>query len=275
MCIGAYGSALLTSKLGLPFILSMPCSGILAGLVALAIGFPFMRTKMVYFVFLTAMASESIRLFAFNWDLTGGNLGMIGFPAAGVCSFPVIGEIDFSGFTEYYYLTLIVVCISLFVMYKIENSRLGFTWLAIREADVMAEAVGINVLKYRVMAFCVGCFFAGIGGALFAHAERALSANSGSTFGVMTAIYYLVYMVVGGKSHFAGPIVGVVILGLLSELIRPVQEFQPMFIGAFAIFMALTVPGGLVSIAYHIRSFFRDHPHNYRGPFFHFPISRV
>ena len=260
MCIGAYGSALLTSKLGFPFMVSLPISGILAGLVALIIGFPFMRTKMVYFVFLTAMASESIRLFAFSWKVTGGNQGLIGFPGAGEFTFPILGQIDFSGFTEYYYLTLAVVCISLLIMYKIEKSRLGFTWLAIREADTMAKAVGINVLKFKVLAFIVGCFFAGISGALFAHAERALSANSGSTFGVMTTIYLLVYMVVGGKSYFAGPILGVVVLGLISELIRPVQEFQPMVIGAFAILMALTLPEGLVSIAYSIKTFFSRSP---------------
>jgi branched-chain amino acid transport system permease protein len=256
MCIGAYSSALLTAKFGLPFALSLPISGILAGLVALIIGYPFMRTKMVYFVFLTLMASESFRLFAFNWGPTGGSQGMIGFPGAGVLSIPILGQIDFSGFTAYYYLTLAIVIASLLILYKIENSRLGFTWLAIREAAVMAEAVGVNVLKYKVMAFYVACFFAGIGGALFAHAERALSANESSTFGVMTTIYLLVYMVVGGKSKFAGPLVGVVLLGLVSEFIRPVQEYQPMVIGACAIAVVLTLPEGVVSLPHLIKKLF-------------------
>ena len=252
MCVGAYASALLTLKAGLPFAATLPIAGVMAGLVAVIIGYPFMRVRMVYFVFLTAMASESIRLFAFNWRLAGGSRGLIGFPGAGILSIPFVGTVDFSGVLAYYYLTLAVVCASLLILYRIENSRLGFTWLAIRDGAKMAGAVGINVLKYKVIAFCIACFFAGIGGALFAHSERALSATDGSTFGVMTTIYLLVYMVVGGKSRFVGPMVGVVVLGLISELVR-VQEYQPMVIGAGAIAVVLALPDGLVSLPHVIR----------------------
>lgn len=253
MCVGAYSSALLMLKAGLPFAVTLPVAGVLAGLVALIIGYPFMRVRMVYFVFLTAMASESIRLFAFNWEVTGGSRGMIGFPGAGNLSIPFVGLVDFSGVAPYYYLTLVVVCVSLLILYRIENSRLGFTWLAIRDASKMAGAVGINVLKYKVIAFCIACFFAGIGGALFAHSERALSATDGSTFGVMTTIYLLVYMVVGGKSRFVGPLVGVVVLGLISELVR-VQEYQPMVIGVAAIAVVLAAPEGLVGLPHTVRT---------------------
>jgi branched-chain amino acid transport system permease protein len=253
MCIGAYSSALLMLKVGLPFAITLPTAGVLAGLVALIIGYPFMRVRIIYFAILTAMTSESIRLLSFYWKVTGGSFGLIGFPGAGVLLVPGLGPVDFSGFTAYYYLTLAVVCVSLLILYRLENSRLGFTWLAIRDASKMAGAVGVNVLKYKVIAFCVACFFAGIGGSLFAHAERALSVGEASAFGVMTTIYLLVYMVVGGKSRFAGPIVGVVVLGLISELIRPVQEYQPMVIGAIAIASVLIWPGGLVSMPHMIR----------------------
>jgi branched-chain amino acid transport system permease protein len=253
MCVGAYGSALLTLKAGLPFAVTLPIAGVMAGLVALIIGYPFMRVRMVYFVFLTAMASESIRLFVFNWQAAGANRGLIGFPGAGVLSIPLLGLVDFSGVAAYYLLTLTLVCACLLILYHIENSRLGFTWLAIRDAPKMAEAVGINVLKYKVIALCIACFFAGMGGAFYAHAERALSAADNSTFGVMTTIYLLVYMVAGGKSRFAGPIVGVVVLGLISEIIR-VQEYQPMVLGAAAIAVVLAVPQGLVNVPHMVGS---------------------
>ena len=249
MCLGAYGSALLTLKAGLPFALTLPIAGLMAGLVAFVLGYPFMRVKGIYFVILTLVTSESIRLLAFNWrSLTGGIDGLIGFPGAGVLSIPGLGRVDFDGFTEYYYLALTVVCVSLFILYRLEKSKLGFTWLAIREADKMAGAVGVNVLRYKVIAFSVACFFAGLGGALFAHFERALGALGTAFFGVMTTIYLLIYMVVGGKSKFAGPIIGAMVLSLVSEFTRPLEEYQPMIIGAIAIAVVMIIPEGIVSI---------------------------
>ncbi len=255
MCLGAYTSALLTLKSGLPFGLTLPAAGLMAGLVAFALGHPFMRVKGIYFSILTLVTSESIRLLAFNWkNLTGGYDGLIGFPGAGVFSIPGLGQVDFDGFTEYYFLTLSVVCASLFVLYRLEKSRLGFTWLAIRDADKLAGAVGVNVSRYKVIAFSVACFFGGIGGGLFAHYERALAPHPTATFGIMTTIYLLVYMVVGGKEKFSGPIVGAIVLSLVYELARPVEEYKPMIIGAIAIAIIKVIPGGIVSIPQKIFS---------------------
>lgn len=254
MCLGAYTSALLAEKAGLPFVLTLPAAGLISGLLAFALGYPFMRVKGIYFVILTLVTSESLRLLAFNWrSLTGGLDGLIGFPGAGVLSIPGLGRIDFSGFAEYYYLTLIVVCVSLFILYCLEKSKLGFTWLAIRDADKMAGSLGVNVLRYKVICFSVSCFFAGLGGGLFAHFERALGPNATAFFGVMTTIYFLIYMVVGGKSRFAGPILGAVVLSLISEFTRPVEEYQSMVIGAIAIGMVMIIPDGLVSIPEKVR----------------------
>jgi branched-chain amino acid transport system permease protein len=249
MCIGAYSSALLTMKAGLPFGITLPAAGLMAGLTAILIGYPFMRVKGIYFVILTVVTSESFRLLAYNWrSLTGGTDGLIGFPGAGSLSIPGFAQIDFTGFTEYYYLTLTVVSSSLFILYRLEKSNLGFTWITIREADKMASAVGINVLKYKVINFSIACFFAGVGGALLAHSEQTLSPQASSVFGVMTTIYFLVYMVVGGKSSFIGPIVGAIVLSFIMEFTRPMQEYQPMIIGAIAIAVVMLLPEGLASI---------------------------
>jgi branched-chain amino acid transport system permease protein len=246
MCIGAYTSALLTMKAGLPLALTLPVGGLLAGFTAFLLGYPFMRVKGIYFVILTLVTSESFRQLALNWrNFTGGTDGLIGFPGAGSLFVPGIGQVDFGGPNEYYYLTLSVVCVSLYILYRIEKSRLGFIWLAIRETDKMAGAVGINVLRYKVINFSVACLFAGIGGVLLAHSEQALSAMEGASFGVMTTIYLLVYMVVGGKMRFEGPILGAVVLSLVSEFTRPVEEYQPMIIGAIAIAVVMLLPDGL------------------------------
>ncbi len=254
MCLGAYTSALLTMKAGLPFALTLPAAGLMSGLLALALGYPFMRVKGIYFVVLTLMTSESIRLSAENWrSLTGGIDGLIGFPGAGVLSIPGLFRIDFNGFTEYYYLTLTVVCVSLFLLYRLEKSRLGFTWMAIRDADKMAGSLGVNVQRYKVICFSISCFFAGLAGGLFAHFEQALGAQATAYFGVLTSIYFLIYMVVGGKDRFAGPIMGAVILSLVSELTRPVEEYQSMVIGAIAIGMVMIIPDGLISVPEKVR----------------------
>jgi branched-chain amino acid transport system permease protein len=146
-----------------------------------------------------------------------------------------------------------IVCLSLFILYRLEKSSLGLTWLAIRETEKMAGAVGINVLRYKTINFTLACFFAGMGGALLAHSERTLSAQASSAFGVMTTIYLLVYMIVGGKGHFMGPIIGTVVLSLISELTRSMQEYQPMLIGAIAIAVVMILPEGLVGLPARIR----------------------
>ena len=249
MCVGAYTSALLTMKGGLPFALTLPIGGLFAGFMAFLLGYPFMRVKGIYFVILTVVTSESFRQLALNWrSLTGGPDGLIGFPGAGTLSIPGIGQVDFGKPDEYYYLALFVVGVSLYILNRLEKSRLGFTWLAIRETDKMAGAVGINVLRYKVINFSVACFFAGIGGVLLAHSEQALSAMEGASFGIMTTIYLLVYMVVGGKKRFEGPIVGAAVLSLVSEFTRPVEEYQPMIIGAIAIAIVMLLPDGLAII---------------------------
>lgn len=249
MCVGAYTSALLCMKADLPFWLSLPAGAFLAGAVGLGLGYPFMRVKGIYFVILTVVTSESFRMLAIHWNsLTGGSSGFVGFPGAGILTLPWIGEIDFTGIDAYYGLTLALICLSLFVLYRIETSPVGFTWLAIREAEKTAGAVGVNVLRYKAFNFGLACFFAGLGGGLLAHAERTLSPSATSAFGVMTTIYLLVYMIVGGKSHFLGPIIGTIVLSLISELARPMQEYQPMIIGAIAIAVVMVLPEGLVSL---------------------------
>ena len=259
MCLGAYTSALLTLKAGLPFGLTLPVAGLMSGLVAFFLGHPFMRVKGIYFAILTLVTSESIRLLAYYWkNLTGGYDGLIGFPGAGVLPISGLGEVDFDGFTEYYFLTLGVVCTSLFVLYRLEKSKLGFTWLAIRDADKLAGAVGVNVLRYKILAFSIASFFGGIGGGLFAHFDRALGPHPTATFGVMTTIYLLAYMVVGGKDKFPGPIVGAIVLSLVYEFARPVEEYQPMIIGAIAIAIVKLIPSGIVSIPEKIFSLWSE-----------------
>ncbi|MBI5585140.1 MAG: branched-chain amino acid ABC transporter permease [Deltaproteobacteria bacterium] len=256
MLVGAYTAGLLALEAGLPFGLTVPAGALLAGFLALALGYPFMRVKGIYFAILTVVTSESLRVLAWNWEsLTGGSQGLVGIPEPGTLSLPGWGEVNFGDFLAYYYLVVILVAICLAVLYLLENSRLGFTWLAIRESDRLAGSVGINVSRYKMICFSTASFFAGLGGALIAYQEQAISADPHATFGVMRTIYLLVYMVVGGERHFAGPIVGAILLSLVAEFTRSVQHYQPLIIGFIALVVVLFMRQGLVFLPSRILAF--------------------
>ncbi len=255
MLLGAYTSALLMLKLGLPFIAAMLGGGALSGAVALVLGYPFLRVRGIYFAILTLLTSESFRLLAFNWpSLTGGAIGLFDIPSPGRLAIPGLGVLDFEQPRVYYYLTVAVVALCLAVLHRLERSRLGFKWRAIREAEKLSEAVGVNVLWFKIVCFVVACFFAGVAGALFAHFQRGLSADASSIFSVLTSIYLLVYIIVGGESRFAGPLVGTVVLLIVAEFARPLEEYQPMMIGGLAIVVVMLLPGGILGLPAQIRS---------------------
>ena len=256
--IGSYGGALLVMKAGLNFWVALVISGLLAAVVALVLGYPFLKVKGIYFSILTLMTAEAFRLVAYYWrGLTGGTLGLVNIPPASPMTLPFIGTIKFDATVNYYYIVIIVVLICLFILYLLERSHVNFRWRAIKDADELAMSVGINVIWYKMMNFAIASFFAGVSGVLFAFFQRNLSADGGSRFGVMTSIYLLVYMVVGGSKSFAGPIIGTLVLTIIAELVRPLQNYKDMFIGLIAILVMIFMPYGLAGIPSQFRYWLR------------------
>lgn len=256
--IGAYSSALLVMSLGFPFWVAMVLGGLLAGTIALVLGYPFLRVRGIYFALLTLLTAETLRLIAWYWrSLTGGYRGLTNIPSPNPIAIPVIGTINFDVTNSYYYLAFIVVLLSLLILYAFENSDLGFKWKAIRDADGLAKSVGINTMWYKILNFAIACFFAGIAGALFAHYQHGLSPDITSRFGVIMSIYLLAYMVVGGQAKFFGSIIGVLFITIVSELARPLREFQPMLIGALAILIVLFMPEGIISLPSRLKPCYR------------------
>ena len=255
--IGAYSSALMVMKGGIPFWAALILAGVLSSIPAFMLGYPFLKVKGIYFAVLTLLTSETFRLIAYHWrKVTGGQIGLTRIPSPGQLNIPGIGAISFDHVTGYYYIIIFVVLISLFIIYKIEHSHLNFKWRAIRDAEGLALSVGINSARYKVINFAIACFFAGIAGSLFAHYQHNLSADFTSRFGVWTSIYLLVYMVVGGVDRFAGPIVGTLVITLISEVLRPIGAYQPMVIGGIAIAVMLFVPEGIIGVPDRFRSWF-------------------
>ncbi|MCY3567731.1 MAG: branched-chain amino acid ABC transporter permease, partial [Chloroflexi bacterium] len=162
-------------------------------------------------------------------------------------------SIDFYEPVNYYFLALIVVSASLFVLYRIERSRIGLTFHAIHWQDRLAESVGIDTFRYRTLAFVIASFFAGIAGGLYAHYVGAVNPTR---FGVDQMVYVLVWAIVGGTATFHGPILGVVVLTVINEIVLRalgLDTARPLIYGAILILSVLYLPKGLESLVPRVR----------------------
>jgi branched-chain amino acid transport system permease protein len=239
MSIGAYTSALLAKNLGFPFEISLLCGALLAAIVALAIGYPALRLRGVYFAMVTVAFVEVIRLVAQIWvPLTHGMSGLSGIPKPSILGMTLTTK------TSQYYLALFLMLAILLVLWKLESSRLGLIWKSIGMADNLAQSLGVNIAKHKLLAFAIGCFFAGVAGAFYAHFIRFLFPPE---FGFLMATNILVYNFVGGRGHFAGPIVGAIFLSLLSEPFRG-SPYETIFFSIAMLMTILFLPGGLITL---------------------------
>ncbi len=262
--IGAYTHATLMMKVGISFWPSLIISGLFAAFIALLLAYPFLKVKGIYFSILTLLTAETFRLVTYYWTpLTGGSLGLTGVPGPGKQYVPFAGTVDFDRTDKYYYIVMGVVLIALLILYYMERAYISFQWRAIKDDNSLAGAVGINVIGYKTVNFVLAAFMAGVAGALFASYQHNLSPDTTSRFSVTMSIYLLVYMVVGGKDYFIGPLVGTTVLTLLSEKTRFMQEYQPMIIGAIAILVMIFMPMGLAGLPRQIRMW---HHGGRRGP---------
>jgi len=166
-----------------------------------------------------------------------------------------LGPIDFYEAIPYYLMTLVITLVCLFIMYRIDRSRIGNAFKVIYEDDILAESIGINVRRYRSFAFVLGSFFAGIAGALLAH---RLSAIDPHLFALDEMVYLLVWVVVGGTTTFAGPVIGVAVMTFLFEWTRPLLAWRPLFFGAILIGFLIFMPGGLESLIPKFTGLFRN-----------------
>ncbi|WP_158275535.1 branched-chain amino acid ABC transporter permease [Maritimibacter sp. 55A14] len=245
MGVGAYTTALLSTHLDLSILLTVPLSAIVAGILGYIIVLPMIRTRGFGFFIASFAIGEFVRL---TWvkfrDVFGGPRGMIGIPNG------EIGSIDLFFATPSYFFMLVIAFICLTIMYRIDKSRIGSTFVAIYKDEELAEAVGINVPHYRALAFATGTFFAGIAGALLAHRLGAVDPKG---FDINTMVYLIIWIVVGGSATFWGPIVGLIVVTFAFEWTRPLLEWRPLLFGGLLIFFLVFLPGGLESLLAKIR----------------------
>lgn len=241
MAVGAYASALLVMKGGFSFWLALPTAGMIAALVALLIGYPTLRIKGVYFAIITFAFAEIVRLVIVNWPgFLGGSGGIPGIPSPS----PFF-SIPFTGRVPFYYLILFISLVTFLVMRGIDKSRIGKIFSAIHESDDLAQSFGINIMKYKLIAFGLGCFFAGLSGSFYAHYYNFASPEF---FTIWQSVYCLLFVIVGGVGGVFGPLLGSFFMTLVPEFLRETKEYEPVIYAVILILVMFLLPGGLITL---------------------------
>jgi branched-chain amino acid transport system permease protein len=206
IAVGAYTSAILTGKAGFPFLLAFLCSGLMAGLIGLVFAMPSVKVKGFYLA-ITSIAAQFIIVWVIQkWTpLTGGTNGMT-VPDAS------IGGLVFGSQQSFYFLIIGVAVVCIFFAKNLARTRVGRAFIAIRDNDLAAEVMGINLYYYKMLAFFIGSFMAGIAGSLMAHWSVSISPDN---FSFSDSILYVGMIIIGGLGTTLGPILGVVLIRLL------------------------------------------------------------
>jgi len=238
--VGAYLYALLASPhfdLHLPFWALLPLGAGLAGIFGILLGAPTLRLRGDYLAIVTLGFGEIIRIFLTNLNapvnITNGPQGvnLIDPVAFGEFSFNqthTFFGVTFPGIYTYYYLFLVLALLMIFISLRLQNSRIGRAWVAIREDEVAAEAMGINTRNIKLLAFAMGASFAGISGGLFAGFQGFISPES---FNLFESIIVLCMIVLGGMGNIAGVILGAVLLTVFPEALRYIGDLQNYLFG--------------------------------------------
>jgi len=248
MGIGAYSSAMIAKWLGWSPWLTIPVAALVTMGIGMLIGYPFARLRTLYYAMGSLFFGMGIiYIFYAGGSLTGGYSGLTGIPPLlpiGTSKVP------------YYYLFLGLALVSLLALYRFEFSRIGINLKAIAQSHLVASSVGINEGWYRILAVGVGCFFVGLAGAGYAHYTTVLSGNN---FSFMATLWLVMYVLIGGKDSFAGPIIGTFILVLIPEFFRDLKIYTPFISAAILLIVVFIMPQGLVSLPKLVRSWFTEH----------------
>jgi branched-chain amino acid transport system permease protein len=236
--VGAYSYALLSTHFSVSFWLALPLGAFFAGCFGFILGVITLRLKGDYLAIVTLGFIQILHLVLNNWDsLTHGPRGILGIPH------PQIGSLVFNRPVYYYYLVLVIAVAALMFIRRINDSRIGRAWAAIREDEIAAEAMGLNTTRLKILAFVMGSAWAGVGGTFFAGKIGFISPES---FTFFESILILSMVVMGGIGSIPGVILGAVILILLPEALRGFSDYRMLLFGAAMILMMVVRPQGMI-----------------------------
>ncbi|WP_022851962.1 ABC transporter permease subunit [Limisalsivibrio acetivorans] len=240
--VGAYSYALLNMHFGISFWIALPIGAALAMLFGIILGFPVLRLRGDYLAIVTLGFGEIIRLVLENWnDFSQGPSGVAGIPRPQIWGV----EMDLGQATIFlYYLVLVLVVVTIFSVNRLQNSRIGRAWLALREDEIACQAMGIDKTKTKLTAFALGATWAGIMGVVFAAKTTFINPAS---FTFLESAIILSVVVLGGMGSILGVILGALILILLPEYLRAFSEFRMLIFGGSMVLMMVFRPQGLIS----------------------------
>jgi branched-chain amino acid transport system permease protein len=242
MCVGAYFSTIITmfvapkvfggiippsdfARGGVVFVVALLTGGIVAAISGLIVGTPSLRLKGDYLAIVTLGFGEIIRILFLNVEAVGGARGLPGIPT----------------YTNFFW-AFAVAFITIYVVLAMVHSTYGRGFIAVHDDEIAAEAMGINTTKYKIIAFAVSAFFAGVAGGLYAHFMTFISPNG---FDFMRSIEVVVMVILGGMGNTIGVIAAAILLTVLPEVLRPVQDYRMIIYSFLLIVLMLTRPQGL------------------------------
>lgn len=218
--IGAYASTILVAK-GIPFLLALPIGGFLAGMLGVAIGRPILHLTGLYLAIATMGFAFIIEEIIVRWtSLTNGNLGIAVVPA-------VIGPFAFDTEFKFFYLAFVILILALLAARNIIRSPTGRAMIAIRDSEVASQAIGIDLAKFKTLAFAVSAAFAGIAGGLYAHKVFFINPES---FSIVLSIELLAMVIIGGLGSLHGAVFGSIFFIFLPQVIVMTKEYLPAYI---------------------------------------------
>jgi len=269
IAVGAYTSAVLTNRFEMPFLVGLISAGLLAGFVGMIFGIPSVRVKGFYLA-ISTIAAQIIIIWVINhWTSVTGGFNGIPVPPA------EIAGITFTSQGSQFHLIIGITILVIFFAKNLARTRAGRAFVAIRDNDLAAEVMGINLFRYKLLAFFIGCFLAGIAGSLLAHWIGFLSAEN---FRITDSILYIGILIIGGLGTTTGPIFGVIFIRLLEKgvsFIAPTLEgtlnlpagfttgIGPMVFGLVIILFLILQPRGLAHRWQLFKASYRLWPFSY------------
>jgi branched-chain amino acid transport system permease protein len=239
--VGAYTYAILSTRFGLSFWPGLAVGAASAAFISLLIGLATLRLRGDYFAIVTLGLGEITRIVLNNWDsLTNGPNGISGIKRPVLFGHVLTRPLDF------YYLILVIAIVTVFAMHRLMNSRVGRAWIAIREDEVAAEAMGINTFRLKLLAFVLASAWAGLTGVFFASKMAFVSPES---FTFFESIMILCMVVLGGMGSIPGIVLGAFLLITLPELFREFADFRMLGFGVALVLMMVFRPQGLLGTA--------------------------
>ncbi len=271
IAIGSYTTTILGERIGfLPFYMVIPLSGIIAALIGILIGLPCLRLRGLYLAMATLSFGIIVQYILFQWDsLTHGALGMAA---------PSIAFLGVKVDSDKKFFSLIVVIVFLlgFAAKNMMRMKIGRAFVAIRDRDIAADVIGVDLTRYKVMAFGISSFYAGISGSLFAYYTTHVNPEY---FTIFLSVEYLAMIIVGGMGSILGSVLGAMFIGIVPEWLRVffgflsqsfhlsglvfTQQLKVITYGALIILFLIFESGGLFAIWQRVKTSFKSWPFTY------------